>query len=236
MTSFLFRIDEVREDPEANPNVDNNGHWIPSYEPGDNIVVNEGVSGIWWYCNGNQIYRVDYDNLPQGRIHYKTYSVFFSGGSGFKILHGNALNPRPGVAYHPLGFVHHAGDGYSSSLTNVLQGTTLRCHRADQIWVSKLLPNTYHGPLATTPDQGGLKGELPIFLALLALSMPVASLQTYLPHMFRNGMWQMHNLPHGWVDKRGVLVSVYSLPTRGGGTNAQAIANLEEGHGRRYYA
>ncbi|UPX19898.1 uncharacterized protein EKO05_0010148 [Ascochyta rabiei] len=236
MTSYLFRIDEVREDPETNPSVDATGHWVPSYKPNANIVVNEGTSGIWWYCNGNQIYAVRAEHLPLGRKHYKTYSVFFSGGYGFRILRGNATNPRPDEAYRPLGFEHHDMDGYSSSVTNVLQGTTLRCHRADQLWVAKLLPNTYHGPVATTPGQGGLKGELPIFLALLALSMPAANLRTCLPQMFVNGAWQTHSLPHGWVDKRGVIVSVYAVPVQGGGTNAQAIANLEQGPGRRYYA
>lgn len=196
-TSFIFQINEVRESLDANPYVDIYGHWTPSYNPRDNAIVDEGVSGVWWACDGTRIYAVGENYLPRGIRHYSTYSVFFSGGSGFRVLHGNAMNPRAGDAYRSLGFQHNEGDAFSSSLTNVLQGTTLSCHRADQAWVSMLLPNTYHGPRTTGQGYGGLKGELPIFLALVALSMPATSLHTQLPRMFQNGEWQVHNIGHG---------------------------------------
>lgn len=187
----------MRESQNADPCFDHWGHWVPSHRPGDNFIENEGVSGIWWICDGNRIYRFDQNKLPVGTTHYKTYSVFFSGGGGLRILYGDATNPRAGDAYRSLGFYHNEADGFSSSLTNVLQEATLRCQRADQAWVNMLLPNTYHGPITTTPGYGGLKGELPIFLALIALSMPAASLYEQLPRMFQNGAWQVHNGRYG---------------------------------------
>ena len=141
-----------------------------------------------------RIYEMSEADLPTGRKHYKTFSAFYIGGHGFRIMEGDATNPTPGNAYHPLGFEHHDDDGYSSSLTNAVQGTQLRCHRADQAWVSKLLPSTYYGAPQGGHGQGGLKGDLPIFLALMALSMPETYVRTYLPHMYSNGAW----LPDAW--------------------------------------
>jgi hypothetical protein len=56
-----------------------------------------------------------------------------------------------------------------------------------------LLPDIYHAP-ARTQDQnyGGLTGELPILLALIALSMPPSYLPQILPNMFAGGAWQVH--------------------------------------------
>ena len=61
-----------------------------------------------------------------------------------------------------------------------------------------LLPDVYHdGCPVTAPPCGGLKGELAIFLALIAFSMPVDSLQTYLPAMFHSGKWQQYDMANG---------------------------------------
>lgn len=193
-----------------------------------------------------RIYEMSEADLPTGRRHYKTFSAFYIGGYGFRIMEGDATNPTPGNAYHPLGFEHHDDDGYSSSLTNAVQGTQLRCHRADQAWVSKLLPNTYYGAPQGGHGQGGLKGHLPIFLALMALSMPETYVRTYLPHMYSNGAWlpdawQTLGLNYGRADKRGVVVKVYSVPIgdrrdrRDRRTNDEAIRCLEEGQGQRYF-
>lgn len=170
---------------------------MPSYVPGDIQTVTEGVTGMRWMCNGNQILSLSPDTLQNNTQPWKTYSMFYSGGIGFRVMRGNATNPTDGQAYRPLGFEHHDDDSYSSYLTNVMVQPTLRCQRDDQIWTRMLLPNTYHGTSTTVPQYGGLKGELPIFLALIAFSMPPALLQTYLPAMMHNGVWQQFNMQNG---------------------------------------
>jgi hypothetical protein len=109
----------------------------------------------------------------------------------------DATIPPAGRTWRALGFEHDSADSFSSYLTNVLQETTLRCHRNDQRWVSMLLPDIYHGPLTTDKTRGALKGDITIFLALLALSMPASQLATYLPSMFQDSSWQEHSFEHG---------------------------------------
>ena len=60
-----------------------------------------------------------------------------------------------------------------------------------------LLPDVYHDRWEVPPPYGGLKGELAIFLALVAFSVPVESLSTYLPAMFQSGRWQQYDMLHG---------------------------------------
>jgi hypothetical protein len=62
-----------------------------------------------------------------------------------------------------------------------------------------LLPDIYHTtrPSPQNTGSGGLIGDLPIFLALVALSLPQGP--QWLPHflstMFRDGVWQPHQMP-----------------------------------------
>ncbi|KAJ4373587.1 hypothetical protein N0V86_007729 [Didymella sp. IMI 355093] len=215
------------------PGVDPNGHWLPSHIPGYNVVAHEGATGVWFVCNGDTIWTTAEAGLPEMKL-YQTFSVFFCGGFGFRVLEGNATVPAPGNTWRPLGFEYDQDDRHSSFLTNVLQDTTLRYRREDQGWVNVLLPNTYHGAMTTNPNKGALKGELPIFLALLALSMPLQYLQTYIPRMMVNGAWTWHNLGSGWTDKRGVIVTVYSVPGWTGGS-ADDIQDYEDGRTGKYY-
>jgi hypothetical protein len=48
-----------------------------------------------------------------------------------------------------------------------------------------LLPDIYHGPPYSAPGYGGLTGDLPIFLGLLALSMKPDRLMTELPRLIQ---------------------------------------------------
>jgi hypothetical protein len=86
--AFAFRICEIREHENVHPAVDSNGYWLPSHIPGYNVVASGGATGVWWICNGTQIWSVPDADLPR-KEHYKTHSVFFSGGYGFKILEGS---------------------------------------------------------------------------------------------------------------------------------------------------
>lgn len=224
---------------------------MPSCVPGYNQPCTEGVSGTWWMCNGTQIWPLPGNTPPTGTQAWKTFSVFFSGGYGFRVMNGNATTPTDGEVYHPLAFEHHNNDNCSSYLTNVMQQPTLRCHR-NQVWTRMLLPNTYHGPVTAVQQYGGLKGELPIFLALVAFSMPPELLATYLSGMMHNGVWQQFNMQNGCtylapctdcavprlthppgIHKRGVVATVYTFPN---GSPAADLRRSEEGEGQRYYA
>ncbi|KAF1928196.1 uncharacterized protein M421DRAFT_156237 [Didymella exigua CBS 183.55] len=235
MPRFIFCIEEARQHPGVDSVTDSGGHWLPSLRPGSNYKDRgQGVTNLWWICNGTQIYSIAEAALPADLKPYKTYSVFFSEGFGFRILQGDATNPPPGEVWHPLGFEHDDRDNYSSYLTNVVQSTALRCHRQDQAWPGMLLPNIFHGPVGTG-SQGALKGELPIFLGLLALSMSPAELQVELPQMFHHGMWQTHTSTNRWQHKRGVVVTVFSYPTTAGGSVPIDIQRFEDGCTGKYY-
>ena len=61
-----------------------------------------------------------------------------------------------------------------------------------------LLPSTNQvQPAPIHPGYGGLKGDLAIFLALIAMSMDRSNVTQMLPRMFVGGAWATHRLPHG---------------------------------------
>jgi hypothetical protein len=65
---------------------------------------------------------------------------------------------------------------YSSYITNAGEHNRLRTQRSNQTWPKMLLPKHYHAPEPSrTSDEyhqyGGLTGELPLFLALIAFSV-----------------------------------------------------------------
>jgi hypothetical protein len=62
-----------------------------------------------------------------------------------------------------------------------------------------LLPNIYweSAPVRQYPHCAGLKGEIAIFLALVAFAMVPEAMPHVLPTMFRNGQWQTYGMPDG---------------------------------------
>ena len=81
-----------------------------------------------------------------------------------------ATEPGRRDVWLPLSFEHDQTDDHSSYLTNVRKQPTLYCHRTGHAWVNILFPDVYYGNLLTCEPHRGLKGGLPIFLALLAFS------------------------------------------------------------------
>ena len=187
---YIFQIDEIREHPNIQPIVDNEGYWIPSIFQGWNYRITEGATGSLWYCNGSRIYSIPPESLPPQSTLYSTFSVFFSGGRGFRVLRGDALAPPGGEAWHCLRFI--PGPNSSSFLTNAGTQDTITCQRNDQFWPFMLLPDIYHGPRTTNMNVGGLIGELPIFLALVALSMPPETVVQDLPRLFQGSQWHVN--------------------------------------------
>jgi hypothetical protein len=161
---------------------------------------------MWWYNQTDRIRQVPVQSVPQPLNHFKTFSVFYSGGGGFWVLRGDGTAPDPAECWMPLRFEPGA-DG-SSYLTPAGTGDTLQCQRLDQSWPHKLLPNIYHGPCTQNQNYGGLRGELPIFLALIAMSMDPANLSTWLPWMFQGSQWHAHALDHGCMFNTPAKLSV----------------------------
>ncbi|KAF1836098.1 hypothetical protein BDW02DRAFT_257049 [Decorospora gaudefroyi] len=233
---YIFRIDEIREANAAPATVgDVRNDWVPSMEEGANIRVGGGVSGQLWCCNGHNIGVFPAQNLPTGAKSFETYSVFYSGGFGFWVLKGDATTElKDGTTWQPLRFEHDRDDDYSSYLCNVAQDRILASRRADQFWPQMLLPDIYWEATPVTPyaQYGGLKGELAIFLALVAFAMQPAKLPSVLPKMFENREWKVWKMPHGREERRGVVVYVYTWPD----TTEEDLINYENGeYNARYY-
>jgi hypothetical protein len=192
---YIFRIDEIRENPGINPKATNTGHWLPSTVRDYNYRSGDGVSGLYWFCDRQRIRAIPQDGLPKDLEHFRTFSVFYCAGLGFWVLRGDGTAPHPGDSWTPLRF--DLGSDDSAYLTQAGVSDHLFCQRTDQLWAHMLLPNIYHGPQTTDPRRGGLCGDLSIFLALAAMSMQPEHLRQWLPWMFQNSQWYPHSLSNG---------------------------------------
>lgn len=108
--------------------------------------------------------------------------------------------------------------------------------RIDQAWPKLLLPDIYHAHEIINDDRymgyGGLRGDLPIFLALIAFSTQPEWLKAVLPTTFVNGEWRTHDYPVRRKHQRGVVVSLYTAPSTwaGGSTSADLVRYEENGY------
>ena len=165
----------------------------------------------------------------------------------------DACSPRDGDTWHPLRFDHHART-YASFVTNAGQHNTLRIQREDQAWTRMLLPDIYHTPVRTEDTRyGGLIGELPIFLALIAFSTSREYLPSVLPRVFIGGSWIVHPyqqprkshysfgpiIQYSYLtgtNQRGVVVTVYTCPSNyAGGSTAYDLDQYENGNLGKYF-
>ncbi|KAK3712169.1 hypothetical protein LTR37_009260 [Vermiconidia calcicola] len=102
----------------------------------------------------------------------------------------------------------------------------LRLQRPDQVVLRELLPDQY---LATPETQrprrpyGGLIGELPILIALIAYSVRPNEVDGALVHCLRRG-YRSYNRPRGggWNQQRGLVVRVFRNL---GNPNEEALDN-----------
>lgn len=156
-----------------------------------------GATGMWWYCNDQNIQHLNVSTLPQGSSYFQTFSVFYCDAFGFWVLKGDATRPPAAEAWHPLSFDWDEHD-CSAYLTNAGYHHTLKIQRSDQMWPQMLLPTTNQvQPAATHHRPGGLNGDIAIFLALIALSMDRPHVPHMLPRMLAGEAWAIHQLPHG---------------------------------------
>ena len=253
----------MQEHPNHPPCCDTMGKWVPPRSKGGNILVAGDDSGKYWYCDGQFIHPVP--ALPAGCEEFKTYSLYYDEGN-FWIFEGDASavlialgddNSEENTAdgadsdWHHLSFDHEE-QSCTSYLTNAGQHTRLRTQRPDQAWPQMLLPEQFHSPAAyhTTYQQyGGLTGELPIFLGLIAFSIRTNAVGYAFQACFTAGAWNTHNLPHGrkcstlfllpfthtafyiGTDKRGMVVRVWSPPE----AEPTDLEHFEVGHLGKYF-
>ena len=218
---YFFRIDYMREHPNHAPFVDAMGTWYPPKSRGTNQLIGGGVSGLYWYCDGFSISQVDC--LPGNCPHFKTFSVYHhksifwaskcdatmvqvgdgDDSTGYQDLEDAPEGEDEG--WHFLSFDYededNGGQTYSSYITNAGEHDRLRTQRPDQIWPGMLLPEHYHAPESSRTSAeyhqyGGLAGELPLFLALIAFSVDANNVYWALQACFKNGSWRTYKADH----------------------------------------
>lgn len=200
-------------------------------------MVEGGISGQFWYCDG--IFMRQVAHVPPDCVLFKMFSVYHHEGIIWAAK-GDAIARKIGdgdddtqdevtddeeapggedEGWHRLSFDHDDEQTYSSHITNAGQNTRLRTQRPDQTWPKMLLPESYHAPEASRTSAqytqyGGLTGELPLFLALIAFSVPPAHVEWVFKNCFQSAIWRAHSGDHIREDGRGMVVRVYSLPGR----------------------
>jgi hypothetical protein len=122
--------------------------------------------------------------------------VYYIDGVGFSVLKGDARQMPGDDCWHPLQFAFYDDRTLSSYLTNAGQSKTLYRQPIDRRWADLILPTINHtSKIAESANHGGVIGELPIFLALIAFSTSRNYLPGVLPHLFAQGVWQP---THAW--------------------------------------
>lgn len=194
---YVFRIDELSENPQAVKRYDEFKRWLPSIENGFLIQESTGITDQWWHCDHRSIRALSSWSPANETTPYKTVSAIYSAGSGFHILNGNAVNLRPGEDWQPLKFDWVEGT-YTSSMNFNGAQFYLRGKSSGKRnrWQDMLFPNIYHGH-DDHGGQSGLIGDLGIFLSLLALSIKPQRLMTELPNMMHEGSWQEYSKHQG---------------------------------------
>jgi len=104
-----------------------------------------------------------------------------------------------------LRFLHlPARHAWRSFATPEGRAIRLQTQRPDQAWwARRLLPEAYWAPNKAwthVQEKGGLVGELPLLMALVAFSVPALYLETVFTECFGDGSWDfgfVRDVPHG---------------------------------------
>jgi hypothetical protein len=200
----------MREDPEHTPRVDPSGRWLPPRSLGGNKLIGGNASGKYWHCTGNSIIPAEGNKLPLGCYHFKTFSVYYDhgtfwstrGDASTNLIGAGDSNKESGTGHcedwRCLTFDYDAPT-YASHLTNAGEYYRLRTQRLDQDWPRMLLPEHYHALSSSHTEYqqyGGLTGELPLFLALIAFSVDATYVHWALQACFQDESWTTHDLNH----------------------------------------
>jgi len=246
----------MREDPQHPPSTDKVGRWWPPTKYGTNQLHHGDHYGKVYYCDGQKIKRSSFPAPPFPPVeHFKTYSVYFDEDI-FWITIGDATTTQVGEeiqrvgepaytgaksdGWHRLAFSYDDDETYASSISHTGDHRKLRFQHSDQKWVKMLFPHCYHAedvrenkPGTNIANYGGLTGDLPLFLALVMFSVPASSAEWAWTNLFVGGQWIPHNYQHGRVERRGMVVRVYSWPPS---STTQSLTEMEDGtYGKYFY-
>jgi hypothetical protein len=167
-----------------------------------------------FYCNGQTISLAE---LPEEAVLCGCYSLYYAQTyiwainfdvSKHWVSDGVGQAPAPAEATPPhdgnwklLSFEHNDED-FSSVACYGGEHFQLRTQRPDQAWVTRLLPQFFHAPTESrTQDMryGGLSGDLPLILGLIALTIHPDHVPWLFQNCFRDGdfVQTLHDQPSG---------------------------------------
>ncbi|KAK1060889.1 hypothetical protein LTR74_011465 [Friedmanniomyces endolithicus] len=215
--------------PEARPRIFPNNRWKPPKRLGNNW---RGPATTYYHDGQNTT--VHLGGLPTTAQRYNQYSVYHDhayiwavdfDASQEKVGDGrddSADRVEPEVErqegevdnhdWETLTF--HELSQYRSYAGLRLELQHLRLRSSTQIWPDQILPDTYRAT-QSTPHQGygGLVGELPLLISLMALALPPSFVPTGLPSCMANP-WRVYPVLQiarglGWLHRRGLVVTVF---------------------------
>ncbi|KAK4565870.1 hypothetical protein LTR86_003719 [Recurvomyces mirabilis] len=249
--SFYFTLQALRMHPQATPIYAAQRRWWPPKRLGENVASPHAL----FYYDGENTERSDADmnNLEP----YKEFSLYHDHGV-FWLYPGDASAEQVGDGRDGHGRLPPTSADANSDVdteednpdwamlnfellpsrssyasTNTRQ-RRLPLRRRHQLWPDQLLPDPHQveaeaASYTSNPEHGGLNGELPVLLGLMAMALPQQHMFAMLPSCIVNP-WLVPHLPRGtgWQDKRGVIISVYYDRTE---TSEEALRSYEEGEG-----
>ncbi|KAK0934736.1 hypothetical protein LTR29_013667 [Friedmanniomyces endolithicus] len=215
--------------PAARPRIFPNNRWKPPKKLGNNWKWPATT-----YYHDGQNTTVHLGRLPATAQRFKQYSVYHDhayiwavdlDASLEKVGDGRddsadrveaEVERREGEVDNPdwSTLTFYELSQYRSYAGLGLELQHLRLRSSTQIWPDQILPDTYRAT-QSTPHQGygGLVGDLPLLISLMALALPSSFVQTGLPSCMANP-WQVYPASQiarglGWEHRRGLVVAVY---------------------------
>ncbi|KAI9712330.1 MAG: hypothetical protein M1820_001543 [Bogoriella megaspora] len=216
---FFFEVTEVQIHPQVPPRSDSSGRWLPPKAQGYNIQK-PGSQRI--FLCFNRLNAVVSQSIPPDAVHFKTFTVYYDYqtfwmvpydaltyqvNDGIEDLSGSDSDSSDEddetnfVDWQLLTFDSAPNDHtFTSYVTCAGPLQQLVLQRTDQSWARRLFPERYHSPNMYTAEQqqyGGLVGELPLLLALIAFSAHPENLVAAFQQCMTGPRWGTHNFSRG---------------------------------------
>lgn len=192
--SFYFRITAIEQRQGVRPRGMPRGIWLPPAGK-DSVPTSSQL-----FCfDGRAVYDVTYAvNPPAGSQVFNTCSIYHDFSTFWAVDYDVtllAVNEGDNRDWTPIGFDY--GDGTINWVGIGGEHRRLGPQR-NQPWARTLLPENHHPRRWSTDGRyGGLCGELPLIIALIAFSMEPEYLVHALTNCMREGSWGGHEYPHG---------------------------------------
>ena len=204
--SFIAKVELIQPRPQ-HPGGQNGSGWTP---PISAEAFDRGQARLFTWKDGNM--QTFNGQCPEANRRYSAATIFNQGQSKvlFSVMCDAADAGDRSVIdagdWRSLKFEAAPAAPTLSQVGPNFKNDTLRA-RGGQHWVGQLLPSRYHhqGSHTNGPTITGLVGELPILIALAALSTSEAKFKDVLPASIKEYKW----IPHD--DGQGRLRGMYNL-------------------------